>query len=179
MNTAFSFCSDDGGSGWRQQRRYALPGRKGLPTRQAHFDSGQRSQGGKVVGFRRGDRALPGGGATGHGLFMRAMRRVHAGISPASLTRCGAGVHYSYTPRRGAEASGGVASGHARHLRIIMAWQGMLCRVHDHGGAALPGCNVGKSRDSRCKQQAQNAHDKTDRTAGHGLKIPHGGIYSK
>lgn len=179
MNTAFGFCSDDGGPGWGQQGCYTLPGRKGLLTRQRHCDSAQKPRGGKVISVRCGDRALPGGGAAGHGLLVRATRCVQAGVSPACFPQPGGGGHHGFMPGQDVEVSGRVASGHACHLPIVMAWQGMLCRVHDHGRAALHSCSMGKSWYTCCKQQAQKAHDKTDRTAGHGLKIPHGGIYSK
>jgi hypothetical protein len=179
MNTAFGFCSDDGGPGWGQQGCYTLPGRKGLLTRQTHCDSAQRPQGGKVTTVRCGDRALPGGGAAGHGLLVRAMWCMQAGVSPVRLPRPGGGGHRGSMSGQNVEGSRRVISGHARHLHIIMARQGMLCRVHHHGRAALHGCSMGKSRDTHCKQQTQDAHDKAHYAAGHGLNIPHGGIYSK
>ncbi len=64
---------------------------------QPHSGRGQRAQNGKLVGSCRCNWALPRGCAAGHGVFMRGVGCMQAGIDPACLaqcvdTRCGAGL---------------------------------------------------------------------------------------
>lgn len=66
---------------------------------QSHSGCGQRAQNGKLVGSCRCNRALPRGCAAGHGVFMRDVGCMQAGIDPACLAQC-------VDTRRGAGLSG-------------------------------------------------------------------------